>query len=55
MYEPIMEKDAIVMPSEESGIFLSTLEVQREIALKASHSLDSISLLLYGGSCIFGD
>lgn len=55
MYEPIHEKDAVVIRCEESRAFLSTLGIQGEIISTPSHSLDSISLILDDGCCIVGD
>ncbi|MCM1259579.1 MAG: MBL fold metallo-hydrolase [Prevotella sp.] len=55
MYEPIFEKDAVVIRCAESRTFLSTLGIEGEIVSTPSHSSDSISLILDDGSCIVGD
>lgn len=54
-YEPIDEKNAVVMDCRESRTFLAALGIAGEIVQTASHSKDSISLILDTGECIVGD
>lgn len=54
-YEPIVEKDALVITCEKSRAFLSDLGIEGEIISTASHSKDSISVVLDDGYCIVGD
>ena len=54
-YDPIDEKDAIVISCKESRIFLKDLGISGEILSTMSHSKDSISLVLDDGICIVGD
>ncbi len=54
-YEPINERDAVVITCEESRAFLSNLGIAGEILPTTSHSKDSISVVLDNGDCIVGD
>lgn len=54
-YEPIDEKDAIVISCKESRGFLNDMGIMGEIISTMSHSEDSISLVLDNGVCIVGD
>lgn len=55
IYEPIMEKDAFMISCEKSREFLLNLGIEGEIISTASHSKDSISVILDDGDCIVGD
>jgi len=54
-YEPIDESDATVISCKESREFLKDLGINGEIISTASHSADSVSLVLDEGVCIVGD
>ena len=54
-YEPIDESDATVFSCKESRGFLKDLGINGEIISTASHSEDSVSLVLDEGVCIVGD
>ena len=54
-YEPIDESDATVISCKESRGFLKELGIHGEIISTASHSEDSVSLVLDEGVCIVGD
>ncbi len=54
-YEPIDEADATVISCKESRGFLKDLGIHGEIISTASHSEDSVSLVLDEGVCIVGD
>ncbi len=54
-YEPIDESDATVISCKESREFLKNLGINGEIISTASHSEDSVSLVLDDGVCIVGD
>lgn len=54
-YEPIDEADATVISCKESREFLKDLGINGEIISTASHSEDSVSLVLDEGVCIVGD
>lgn len=54
-YEPIDESDATVISCKESREFLKDLGINGEIISTASHSEDSVSLVLDDGVCIVGD
>lgn len=54
-YEPIDEKTATVITCDESRVFLADLGISGEIVPTASHSNDSISVILDNGECIVGD
>lgn len=54
-YEPIDESDATVISFKESREFLKNLGINGEIISTASHSEDSVSLVLDEGVCIVGD
>jgi len=54
-YEPINEAGATVISCNESRKFLKDLGINGEIISTASHSEDSVSLVLDEGVCIVGD
>ncbi len=54
-YEPITTEKAIIINSEKSRDFLKSIGINGEIAVTASHSNDSISLILDSGECFVGD
>jgi len=54
-YEPIDESDATVISCKESREFLKRMGINGEIISTASHSEDSVSLVLDEGICIVGD
>ncbi|MDE6686103.1 MAG: MBL fold metallo-hydrolase [Lachnospiraceae bacterium] len=54
-YEPIDEKSAVIITLMESREFLANMGIAGEIIPTASHSKDSISLILDNGECIVGD
>ncbi|MBQ8825921.1 MAG: MBL fold metallo-hydrolase [Oscillospiraceae bacterium] len=54
-YEPINEDDAAIVSVEESRGFLKSIGIDGEIISSASHSEDSVSLILDSGVCIVGD
>ena len=54
-YEPINEKDAVIISCKESRTFLSAIGIEGEIVSTGSHSKDSISVVLDDGCCIVGD
>lgn len=54
-YEPINEKDAVIISCKESRAFLSAIGIAGEIVSTGSHSADSISVVLDDGCCIVGD
>ena len=54
-YEPIDESDATVISCNESRGFLKDFGINGEIISTASHSEDSVSLVLDEGVCIVGD
>lgn len=55
-YKPIHEKDAVVLRCEDSRAFFAlNLGIDGEIISTASHSNDSIAVILDDGSCIVGD
>lgn len=54
-YEPIDESDATVISCKESREFLKNLGINGEIISTASHSEDSVSLVLDEGVCVVGD
>lgn len=54
-YEPIDEKNAVVISCRESREFLKNIGIVGEIIPTTSHSEDSISLILDNGICIVGD
>lgn len=54
-YEPINTDDAIIVSCDDSRGFLEKIGIDGEIILTASHSADSISLILDNGVCIVGD
>lgn len=54
-YEPIDDEDATVISCKESREFLKDLGIHGEIISTASHSEDSVSLVLDEGVCIVGD
>lgn len=54
-YEPIDEKDAIVITCKESRDILARIGVAGEIIQTTSHSKDSISVILDSKECVVGD
>lgn len=54
-YEPINEKNAIVLGCKESRNFLADMGIAGEIISTTSHSNGSISVILDSGECIVGD
>ncbi len=54
-YEPITTEKATVISSEESRAFLKSIGINGTIVATASHSKDSISLILDSGECFVGD
>ena len=54
-YEPITTENAIILNSERSRDFLKSIGIDGEIVITASHSNDSISLILDSGECFVGD
>lgn len=54
-YEPIDEKAATVITCDESRNFLDDLGIAGEIVKTASHSKDSVSIILDSGECMVGD
>lgn len=55
-YKPIREKDAVLLRCKNSRDFLAlNLGIKGEIITTASHSEDSIAVILDDGSCIVGD
>ncbi len=55
LYEPIDEKDAVVITCKDSRAFLAKLGIAGEIIPTTSHSKDSISVILDNGECMVGD
>ena len=55
LYEPVNEKNAIVITCKESRGFLARIGIAGEIIPTTSHSKDSISVILNNGECIVGD
>ncbi len=54
-YEPIDTENAVCISCEESRKFLHSVGVDGEIISTASHSNDSISVILDNGNCYVGD
>lgn len=54
-YEPIDEKSNTIIGCDESRDFFANLGIAGEIIQTASHSEDSISVILDSGECIVGD
>lgn len=54
-YEPIDEESAAVITCDVSRNLLAGMGIAGEIVSTASHSKDSISLILDNGQCIVGD
>lgn len=55
LYEPIDEKNAVIITCKESRDFLSKIGIAGEIIQTTSHSKDSISVILDNGECFVGD
>lgn len=55
LYEPIDEKNAVIITCKESRDFLADMGIAGEIIPTTSHSKDSISVILDNGECIVGD
>ena len=54
-YKPINVDDSIILECNESREFLQSIGIAGEIISTASHSYDSISLILDDGRCFVGD
>lgn len=54
-YEPINEKEAVMLNVNDSRKFLKSIGIDGEIIATSSHSEDSISIVLDDGSCFVGD
>lgn len=54
-YEPIDEKNAVVVACKTSRAFLAKMGIAGEIIPTTSHSKDSISVILDNGECMVGD
>ncbi len=54
-YKPIDEKNAVIITCDESRDFFANIGIAGEIIPTASHSKDSISVILDNGECIVGD
>ena len=54
-YEPINTDNAVILSIEDSRNFLKNIGIEGEIIATASHSRDSISLILDNGVCMVGD
>ena len=54
-YNPIEEKSAVIISCKESRDFLASIGIQGEIISTASHSKDSIAVILDNGECFVGD
>ena len=54
-YVPINETLATIIPFEASRGFLKQMGISGEIVTTASHSEDSVSLILDSGDCLVGD
>ena len=55
LYEPIDEKNVVIITCKESRDFLAKIGIAGEIIQTTSHSKDSISVILDSGECIVGD
>lgn len=54
-YQPIREKDAVVISCEDSRQFLKEIGIDGEIIATDSHSPDGIALITDDGICFAGD
>ena len=54
-YIPVDPAKAIIMAANETRQFLKGLGIEGEVIRTASHSADSVSLILDDGSCFVGD
>ena len=54
-YIPVDPAKAVILAVNESRAFLKKLGIEGEIIRTASHSPDSVSLILDDGSCFVGD
>ena len=54
-YIPVDPAKAMIMAANETRHFLKRLGIEGEIIRTASHSADSVSLILDDGSCFVGD
>lgn len=54
-YEPIDEKNAVIVACKTSRFFLAKLGIAGEIIPTTSHSKDSISVILDNGECMVGN
>lgn len=55
LYEPIDEKNAVIITCKESRDFLAKTGIAGEVIQTTSHSKDSISVILDNGECFVGD
>lgn len=55
LYEPIDEKNAVIITCKESRDFLAKIGIAGEVIQTTSHSKDSISVILDNGECFVGD
>ena len=55
IYQPINIDNATIIRCNESRKFLESIGISGEIVSMASHSLDSISVILDDGRCFVGD
>ena len=54
-YTPVDPAKAVIISANESRTFLKRLGIEGEILRTASHSEDSVSLILDDGNCFVGD
>ena len=54
-YTPVDPAKAVIISANESRTFLKRLGIEGEILRTASHSADSVSLILDDGNCFVGD
>jgi len=54
-YTPVKPAQAVIIDVNESRLFLKKLGIEGEIIRTASHSPDSVSLILDDGNCFVGD
>lgn len=54
-YTPVNPAKAMILAANETRQFLKRLGIEGEILRTASHSADSVSLILDDGSCFVGD
>ena len=54
-YNPIDEKNAVIISAQDSRSFLKKLGINGQIITTSSHSKDGIALILDDGQCFVGD